>query len=83
MVIDVTEETSLQALYRLAKEEQHMPPMPCSWLPGLLPPFKPMPGGRSYCVAEFRQCQESRRGKKVEVLGGFVWESASRKEVLT
>ena len=46
-------------------------------------PLKPMSGGRSYCVAELRQCQESRRGKKVEVLGGFVWDSASRKEVLT
>lgn len=34
-------------------------------------PFKPMSGGRSYCVAEFRECQESRRGKKVQVLGVF------------
>ena len=40
-------------------------------------PFKPMSGVRSYCVAELRQCQESRRGKK-ELNR---WESAARKEV--
>lgn len=76
MVIDVTEETSLQALYRLAQEEPCMHPMPCfhGYLVGIcqfVAPFKPMSGGRSYCVAELRECQESRRGKKVQVLGVF------------
>lgn len=46
-------------------------------------PFKPMSGGRSYCVAELRERQESRRSKRVQVLGVFCLGKCSKEGSLT
>ena len=83
MVIDVTEETSLQALYRLAQEEPCMHPMPCfmaTWLgfDNLLPPSSRCQEVGPIVLLNFASAKNPGGAKRYKLWGRFVWESAAR-----